>query len=54
MLPIFGEADDILAQSKGFASDDEWRYYFEAPTPIEACVRIVEQLTDNGYKLNEI
>lgn len=23
----FGEAEDILAQSKGFASDDEWRYY---------------------------
>lgn len=21
----FGEAEDILAQSKGFASDDEWR-----------------------------
>lgn len=29
-------------------------YYSEAPTPIEACVRIVEELTDNGYKLNEI
>lgn len=23
----FGEAEDILAQSKGFASDDEWRSY---------------------------
>lgn len=23
----FGEAEDILAQSKGFASDDEWRHY---------------------------
>ena len=23
----FGEAEDILAQSKGFASDDEWRYH---------------------------
>lgn len=29
-------------------------YYSEAPDPIEACVRIVEKLTDNGYKLNEI
>lgn len=23
----FGEAEDILAQTKGFASDDEWRYH---------------------------
>lgn len=27
-------------------------YYSEAPDPIEACVRIVRTLTDNGYTLN--
>lgn len=27
-------------------------YYSEAPDPIEACVRMVRTLTDNGYKLN--
>lgn len=29
-------------------------YYSEAPDPIEACVRMVEKLTDNGYNINEI
>lgn len=23
----YGEAEDILTQTKGFASDDEWRHY---------------------------
>lgn len=27
--------------------------YIEAPDPIEACVRMIEKLTANGYKLNE-
>lgn len=29
-------------------------YYNESPDPIEACVRMVEKLTANGYKLNGI
>lgn len=29
-------------------------YYNESPDPIEACVRMVERLTANGYKLNGI
>lgn len=28
--------------------------YIEAPDPIEATVRMIEQLTNNGYKLNEL
>lgn len=28
-------------------------FYNEAPDPIEACVRMIEHLTNNGYKLNE-
>ena len=31
---------------------DATAYYSEAPDPIEACVRIVRTLTDNGYTLN--
>lgn len=27
---------------------------FNAPDPIEACVQLIEWLTENGYKLNEI
>lgn len=29
-------------------------YYNESPDPIEACVRMVEKLTANGYELNGI
>lgn len=47
----FGEAEDILAQTKGFASDDEWQYYqaMERQQAEEYYRILEEQEKENDY-----
>lgn len=55
-----GHTSLLEITSSNWQSDEQiWEVAYdidlgvEAPDPIEACVRMVEQLTNNGYKLNE-